>query len=150
MSDYNSSKTTVNANDGFAENPGSDVVISNNDKDSTDLVSAYELNTETETRVAAPEVVNEGIDPNEQFPGIHKNIKTAAPAEDEVKEERVASAAKEEPKEEVKADSEVPTGTTKDVLAWVGNDPEKAKLALAAEEKGEKRSTLITKLNEVK
>lgn len=150
MSEF-SGKSKVNSEDGFAVDPGTDVVISNNDKNSTELVSAYDLNTDVETRVAAPEFVNEGIDPNEALPGVRKGIKTGGEPEaieegEEVVEARAeAVAASEDP-----AVSEVPEGSIKDVLAWVDGDPAKAKLALEAEEKGEKRSTLITKLNEVK
>lgn len=41
-----------------------------------------------------------------------------------------------------------PTGSVAEVLAWVGDDRERAWLALAAEsERSEPRSTLVTKLN---
>jgi hypothetical protein len=151
MSEF-SGKSKVNSVDGFAVNPGTDVVISNNDKNSTDLVSAYDLNTDTETRVASPEFVNEGIDPNEALPGVRKGIKTddGQPETIEEGEEVVEARAKAVAASDDTAVSEVPEGSIKDVLAWVDGDPAKAKLALEAEEKGEKRSTLISKLNEVK
>lgn len=44
---------------------------------------------------------------------------------------------------------DVPEGSIKDVLKWVGDDVDRAKKALAAEKKGDKRSTLITKLEGV-
>ncbi len=40
----------------------------------------------------------------------------------------------------------VPEGSIKEVLAWVGNNVTKAQKALDAEHAGEKRSTLIAKL----
>lgn len=43
----------------------------------------------------------------------------------------------------------VPEGSIKDVLAWVGDDVDKAKRALAAETEGENRKTLVTKLKEL-
>ena len=44
-----------------------------------------------------------------------------------------------------------PSGTVKEILDWVGDDKERASLALKAEtsEGGAKRSTLIDKLEEV-
>jgi hypothetical protein len=39
-----------------------------------------------------------------------------------------------------------PEGTVADVLAWVGGDPERARRALAAEQKGKRRATLIADL----
>lgn len=41
---------------------------------------------------------------------------------------------------------EVPAGSIKDVLGWVGEDVTRAQKALDAENDGEKRSTLIAKL----
>lgn len=43
----------------------------------------------------------------------------------------------------------VPEGPAKEVLAWVGTDKTRAALALKAEKSGQKRSTLVTKLNAV-
>lgn len=40
----------------------------------------------------------------------------------------------------------VPEGSIKEVLAWVGDDAEKAQKALEAENNGDKRSSLISKL----
>lgn len=45
--------------------------------------------------------------------------------------------------------SNVPEGSVKEVLGWVGEDSEKAKQALEAEEAGEGRKTLVSKLNEI-
>lgn len=44
---------------------------------------------------------------------------------------------------------EVPTGSIKVVLAWVGDDAEKAQKALDAELTGDQRSSLISKLEEI-
>lgn len=44
---------------------------------------------------------------------------------------------------------DVPEGTVADVLAWVGDDPDRARQALAAEQDGQQRSTLITRLEEL-
>jgi len=43
----------------------------------------------------------------------------------------------------------VPEGSIKTVLAWVGDDATKAQAALDAESKGEKRTSLITKLESI-
>lgn len=43
----------------------------------------------------------------------------------------------------------VPEGSIKTVLGWVGDDATKAKTALSAETKGEKRSSLISKLESI-
>jgi hypothetical protein len=42
-----------------------------------------------------------------------------------------------------------PEGSIKEVLAWVGEDATKAQTALKAEKAGEKRTTLISKLEAV-
>jgi hypothetical protein len=41
----------------------------------------------------------------------------------------------------------VPDGTIDEVLAWVGNDPQRARLALQAEQHGRQRVTLIDRLD---
>ena len=43
----------------------------------------------------------------------------------------------------------VPEGTAAEVLAWVGDDPARAQAALEAEEAGQQRSTLISKLETI-
>lgn len=43
----------------------------------------------------------------------------------------------------------VPAGSIKTVLGWVGDDATKAKTALSAETKGEKRTSLISKLESI-
>lgn len=43
----------------------------------------------------------------------------------------------------------IPEGSIKEVLRWVGEDSTKAQAALDAENKGEKRSTLVTKLEAI-
>lgn len=47
---------------------------------------------------------------------------------------------------------EVPTGTVNEVLAWVGNDKDRATVALRVEEAegGNKRKTLISSLKDIK
>jgi hypothetical protein len=42
-----------------------------------------------------------------------------------------------------------PAGTVAEVLAWVGDDPERAAQALQAERDGQQRSTLIARLEEL-
>lgn len=44
---------------------------------------------------------------------------------------------------------EVPEGTAAEVLEWVGEDPERAKKALEAEEEGDQRVGLSKKLKEL-
>lgn len=44
---------------------------------------------------------------------------------------------------------DVPDGTISDVLAWVDDDPRRAEQALQAEETGQQRSTLISRLEEL-
>jgi hypothetical protein len=44
---------------------------------------------------------------------------------------------------------QVPDGSAKDVLGWVGEDVDRAKAALVYEEDNQKRSTLITKLTAI-
>jgi hypothetical protein len=44
---------------------------------------------------------------------------------------------------------EPPTGTVAEVLAWVGDDPRRAQLALEAEQAGQQRSTLIAQLERI-
>lgn len=64
--------------------------------------------------------------------------------------------AAEEPTQEAPAedpaapetDAGVPTGTVAEVLKWVDGDPERAARALAAEEAGQNRKSLIKSLTE--
>lgn len=49
----------------------------------------------------------------------------------------------------VTEDQKAPEGSIKEVLAWVGDDVTKAQIALKAEKSGEKRTTLISKLEAV-
>lgn len=59
----------------------------------------------------------------------------------------------EEPAEEadmIPAESEVPTGNMDEVLEWVGEDPERAKVALRVESaKSRPRSTLVAELEDL-
>lgn len=87
----------------------------------------------------------------------------AGPAVEEAKTpEKPVEAPKEaETTENLKTESEsvteapkdstgdVPEGSIKDVIKWVGDDVDRAKKALAVEKKGDKRSTLIAKLEGV-
>lgn len=45
--------------------------------------------------------------------------------------------------------SDVPSGTVREVLEWVGDDQDRAEQALAAEKEGAKRSTLISELEDI-
>jgi hypothetical protein len=45
--------------------------------------------------------------------------------------------------------SDVPVGTVQDVLEWVGDDPDRAGAALAVEQTGVQRSTLMSKLEAI-
>ena len=47
------------------------------------------------------------------------------------------------------AASEVPQGTVQDVLDWVGDDPDRARQALDAEQSGQQRTTLTSKLEDI-
>lgn len=47
------------------------------------------------------------------------------------------------------ASSEVPSGSIKEVLDWVGEDVERASLALDVESKGSERKTLLQKLKDL-
>lgn len=49
----------------------------------------------------------------------------------------------------VTEEQSVPEGSIKEVLAWVGDDATKAQAALDAENAGDKRTTLITKLDAI-
>lgn len=55
-----------------------------------------------------------------------------------------APVAAEEP-----AELDVPEGSIKTVLAWVGDDKAKASAALDAEKDGQKRTTLVKELQEI-
>jgi hypothetical protein len=59
----------------------------------------------------------------------------------EVEPEVVAPAVEDAP--------EVPEGSIKTVLAWVGDDKTKAQAALDAEQEGQQRSTLIKELEDI-
>lgn len=49
----------------------------------------------------------------------------------------------------VTEEQSVPEGSIKAVLAWVGDDATKAQTALSVEKTGEKRTTLINKLDAI-
>lgn len=55
----------------------------------------------------------------------------------------------ETPKAEEIDSNEVPEGTIKEVLDWVGEDVDRAVEALSAEESGERRKTLVKSLEEI-
>jgi hypothetical protein len=46
-------------------------------------------------------------------------------------------------------DTGVPTGTISEVMEWVGDDTERARVALEAETAGLNRKSLVNKLNEL-
>jgi hypothetical protein len=50
---------------------------------------------------------------------------------------------------EAPAELDVPEGSIKTVLAWVGDDKAKASAALDAENDGQKRTTLVKELEEI-
>lgn len=58
-------------------------------------------------------------------------------------------AAPEAPEAPVTEEMIVPEGSVKKVLDWVGEDPTKAQKALDAENAGDQRSSLITKLESI-
>jgi hypothetical protein len=66
---------------------------------------------------------------------------TPAPSAAPVVEAEAAPAVVEDP--------EVPEGSIKTVLAWVGDDKTKAQAALDAEKDGQQRSTLIKELEDI-
>lgn len=53
------------------------------------------------------------------------------------------------PTGEPSAVDQVPDGTADEVRAWVGDNPDRAKLALTAEQDGKKRATLIDQLTKL-
>jgi hypothetical protein len=53
------------------------------------------------------------------------------------------------PASETASDDDVPEGSIDTVLAWVGDDPGRAQQALDAEQAGQQRTTLITKLEAI-
>lgn len=72
-------------------------------------------------------------------------VLTPAPVVDSF-DQTVAEKPVEAPQTEEAA---VPEGSIKEVLAWVGEDATKAQAALDAEKAGEKRTTLISKLEAI-
>lgn len=72
----------------------------------------------------------------------------APPAVEEVKASEPAPVEKA-PEAPVAAKIEVPEGSVKKVLDWVADDATRAQAALDAETAGEKRSSLISKLNSI-
>lgn len=74
----------------------------------------------------------------------------AAEAAPNALEARVFDTAPEPVEDAPEATTEaVPEGPAKDVLAWVGEDLARAEQALEAEKAGQKRSTLMTKLDAI-
>lgn len=71
------------------------------------------------------------------------------PRKRNVEEAVVEETAVETPETEETVSDEVPEGTIKEVLDWVGEDADKAVEALTAEEAGERRKTLIKSLEEI-
>lgn len=63
--------------------------------------------------------------------------------------EVVEDTAPETPNTPEEATSEVPTGTIKEVLDWVGDDADRAVEALTEEESGERRKTLTKALEDI-
>lgn len=76
----------------------------------------------------------------------------AAPAVEESRPEvlaPVAVPAETAPAAPVTDESAVPSGSIKDILAWVAGDRTRAQAALKVENAGAKRKTLITELTEI-
>jgi hypothetical protein len=95
---------------------------------------------------------------SEEASGISGNLvedeKVEADVEGEATEEEIKAGLTDEDAgepdvEESKTEDYPANGTIDDVLAWVGDDSEKAKTALHEEESGEKRATLIKKLKAI-
>lgn len=86
-----------------------------------------------------------------------KAEKKAVEAPEETTEEPQAPAPHPEEVESVEdtqetseeAPEEVPDGTTDEVLEWVGEDKDRAKLALESEQNGKKRKGLLRELEEL-
>lgn len=72
-------------------------------------------------------------------------VLTPAPVVDSF-DQTVAEKPAEAPQTE---EATVPEGSIKEVLAWVGEDATKAQAALDAEKTGEKRTTLVSKLEAI-
>jgi len=78
----------------------------------------------------------------------------AAPEDNEVVEvptaEETETASAPEPEVKANDGEEVPSGTIKEVLTWVGEDKERAQAALDAEKASDsERKTLVTSLEEI-
>jgi len=76
-----------------------------------------------------------------------ETIQVQEPAPAGVPEATVA--VEEAPATEAPADLEVPEGSAADVLAWVGDDVDRAKAAAAAEVEGKGRKTLLADLDRI-
>lgn len=76
---------------------------------------------------------------------VVENARETAPEKEETPVETPVTA----PDEPVVETSEVPEGSIKTVLEWVGDDKDRAQSALDAEKAGQERSTLISKLEEI-
>jgi hypothetical protein len=84
-----------------------------------------------------------------QQPGEGAEEPSEQPAEGEPSEppsEQPAEQPSEQPNED---DEDVPSGTIDGVLAWVGDDHDRAQRALDAERAGQNRSTLVTQLEAI-
>lgn len=75
-------------------------------------------------------------------------MSTHNPFEPKSRAKKIGTASVEVEKKELTI-ADVPEGSMEDVLHWVDNDPEKAKLAIEAEEQGKDRSSLIKTLKKV-
>jgi outer membrane biosynthesis protein TonB len=88
-----------------------------------------------------------------QQPGEGAEEPSEQPAEGEPSEppsEQPAEQPVEQPSEQPNEDDEdVPSGTIDGVLAWVGDDHDRAQRALDAERAGQNRSTLVTQLEAI-
>jgi hypothetical protein len=87
---------------------------------------------------------------------IEGNVQLVMPETEGVDLELLTDPNRPEPEtEEAEAEApaepgeQVPDGTISEVLAWVGEDQDRARAAIAAEQEGRVRSTLINKLEQV-
>jgi hypothetical protein len=79
----------------------------------------------------------------------HKDAVQAEAEQPEVGARDVGDHAGEQTPDDSSDDSDVPQGSSDTVLAWVGDDRDRAARALEAERAGQQRSTLIAKLEAI-
>lgn len=75
-----------------------------------------------------------------------KKVEAPKPEETQIED---TNAARQVEESESTTTEEVPTGTVDEVLEWVGDDKDRAALALEAEKSGKNRKSLISELEEL-